>query len=140
MKYLTQGLLYIVIVGVGLFLVIPNTTDQQPQFPNEASAISGIRDIVTSQITYSDTMGRYAPDLATLWSLGVIDSVLASGTKDGYTFRTTRGRDGSTFTVTGTPLSRGKTGNRSFYADETGVIRYTVEDRPATADDPPIGQ
>jgi hypothetical protein len=29
---------------------------------------------------------------------------------------------------------------RSFYSDQTEVIRYTKEDRPATVDDKPLGQ
>jgi type IV pilus assembly protein PilA len=39
------------------------------------------------------------------------------------------------FEVHADPITRGTTGQRSFYADETGVIRYNV-DGPATADSP----
>ncbi len=108
----------------------------------EHSAITSVRNLVTSQSTYSDATaeGSYAPDLATLSNEGLIDSVLASGTQDGYTFSTSAGSDGRTFTVNARPVTRGERTNRSFYSDQIGVIRYTKEDRPATADDPPLGQ
>jgi hypothetical protein len=111
-------------------------------YSNEDSAISAVRNIVTSQITYSATIGEgsYATSLTELENARLIDSVLGSGTKDGYTFSTTTGSDGGTFTVNTRPLSYGKTGDRSFYADETGVIRYTREDRPTWFRDPPLGQ
>ncbi len=128
------------IVGVGLYLAIPRYTDQQPSFPNDALAIRSILNIVTSQITYSDTTGRYAPDLAALSNEGLVDSVLGSGTKDGYTLSTHTDGEDNTFRVNATPISLGKTGTRNFYSDETGVIRYTTEDRPAWFKDPPIGQ
>ncbi len=106
----------------------------------EASAISSVRNIVTSQVTYSATLGNgsYSSDLAVLSEHGLIDSVLASGTKDGFTFTTAAVNDGDAFTVQATPLRHGETGTRSFFADETGVIRYTTEDRPATSEDPPL--
>lgn len=43
-----------------------------------------------------------------------------------------------TWTYTARPVERGRTGYRSFFADQTGVIRATSEDRAATASDPPI--
>ncbi len=73
----------------------------------------------------------------------LIDSVLGSGTKNGYAFSTSG--DADTFTVNARPLTYGSTGTRSFFADETGynrflpeswTIRVTTEDRPATAEDP----
>ena len=113
-----------------------------PRYPNnEASAISALRNIVTSQITYAAQTGggSYATSLTELENAQLIDSVLGSGTKDGYTFTTSAGRDGSTFTTTGTALNHDDD-SRNFYTDETGVIRYTKEDRPAWFRDTPLGQ
>ena len=106
----------------------------------EASAYSSVRNISTSQIIYSATIGsgNYAIDLKALEDAGLIDSALGSGIKDGYAFSTSG--DASTFTGNASPLTFGSTGTRSFFVDETGVIRYTREDRPATAKDPPLGQ
>ncbi len=52
---------------------------------------------------------------------------------DGYVI--SMGSFGNVFTVNATPMIYGSTGTRSFFANETGVIRYTRESRPATADD-----
>ena len=98
-----------------------------------------MRNLVTSQSTYSDTTGSYAPDLEALSNEGLIDSVLASGTQGGYTFSTSAGSDGRTFTVNARLVTRGERTSRSFYSDQTEVIRYTKEDRPATVDDKPLG-
>ena len=42
------------------------------------------------------------------------------------------------FTMSARPLEYGKGGRRSFFLDESGEIRSTVEDRAATAEDPPL--
>ena len=106
----------------------------------EVSAISSVRNIVASQITYSVVVGsgNYAVDLEALKSVGLMDSVPGSGTKNGYAFSISGGAD--TFTVNASPLDYGFTGSRSFFTDESGVIRYTREDRPATVEDSPLEQ
>jgi hypothetical protein len=56
----------------------------------------------------------------------LLDQVLAAGTKSGYTFVWTG--DGNTpsvgYSITGTPVSVGSTGQRMFFSDQSGVIRY----------------
>ena len=106
---------------------------------NEANAISSVKKIVNAQFDYSEGSGRgYAITLVDLRSRGLIDSALESGVKDGYVF--SMGSFGSVFTVNATPMIYGSTGTRSFFADESGVIRYTREERPATVEDPPLGR
>ena len=106
----------------------------------EASAVSSVRNIAKSQITYSVAVGKgnYAVDLEALESAGLIDSVLGSGAKDGYAFSTSG--DSNTFIVSAIPLDYGSTGTSSFFSDESGVILYTRENRPATVEDWPLGQ
>ena len=41
----------------------------------------------------------------------------------------------ATFIISARPVRFGKTGNRSFVLDESGVVRATSADRPATKDD-----
>jgi len=45
----------------------------------------------------------------------------------------------TTFSVVASPVDYGVTGWANFYSDESGVIRYTVEDRPAQFKDLPLG-
>ncbi len=112
--------------------------------PNpEAPAISAVREVVTSQISYSNTTGSgtYADGLDLLYSSNLIDSVLASGTIDGYTVTVSTGAGNDSFAIYATPITYGEWGSvRSFFSDETGVIRYTAENRPATVEDLPLGQ
>lgn len=61
--------------------------------------------------------------------------------QDGYEFqyRLISSGSGETwqeqFTITATPVQFGKTGRRRFYADESGTIRFTNEDRSANVSD-----
>jgi len=109
---------------------------------SEASGISAVREIGVAQTTYSDTTGEgsYATSLTELGNANLIDSLLASGTKDGYAFSIHADSEGKTFGVTATRLGRDESHSRSFYSDETRVIRYTTDDRPAWFKDPPLGQ
>ena len=125
-----------ILVIIGFFAFLAPRSRQAAA--NEASAIFSMRNTATAQSTYLATTGEgsYAPDLATLSAENLIDSILGSGTKDGYMF-TVSGED-STFTVTAAPQVSDETGQRSFFSDETGVIRWTVDDRLATANDTPL--
>jgi hypothetical protein len=74
---------------------------------------------------------------------GLIDDVLVGGRKSGYRFDykpgpVEHGRI-QTYTVTARPIKYGCPGEGSYYSDQTGEIRETTEDRPATAKDPLVG-
>ncbi len=138
-----------VLVMVGLSYMARGVMES-PRTGPEAYAISSVRKLVTSQITYSETIGSgtYADSLDLLHSSNLIDSVLASGTKDGYTVTVSTGAGNASFAVYARPITYDEPTNhnsrrsstRSFYTDQTGVIRYTAEKRPATVDDKPLGQ
>ncbi len=116
---------------------LPTVEDEVEE--NEANAISSVKKIVNAQFDYSEgSGGGYAITLVDLRSRGLIDSALESGVKDGYVFG--MGSFGNVFTVNATPMTYGSTGSRSFFSDESRVIRYTRESRPATVEDPPLGQ
>jgi hypothetical protein len=101
--------------------------------------VGSIRTINTSEITYASTypsvgfndLAHLGPSSAgaggTSTNAGLIDSVLASGTKSGYTFVATAagGTPFSTYTVTGDP-SNAQTGTRHFCSDQSGVIRFNA--------------
>lgn len=44
----------------------------------------------------------------------------------------------SGYAVTADPIRRGATAQRSYYTDQTGIIRYSDNDVPATAESPPL--
>lgn len=106
-------------------------------FGNESAAIAALKTLSSAVANYRITHPTYPPDLSALYSESppYIDSILASGTKQGYNFDLRGNTYG--FEVTANPVSFGKTGRRYFFMDETGVIRYD-ETGPATNSSPPI--
>ncbi len=111
---------------------------------NESSAISTVRNMITSQITYSATSGRgnYAPDLKTLMNSGLFAASVdmkpdGTGEYYGYRFRMTS-ESGDAFTVNADPLVPGETGERHFFCDDGGVIRWSSQG-PATPTSTPVG-
>jgi len=70
----------------------------------------------------------------------LIDSVLASGKKSSYIFIPTAAPPDShdrivRYGITARPQHYGKT-KHSFFTGESGVLRFTTENRAATAEDP----
>lgn len=135
---LIELLIVVAIIGIIAAIAVPNLL-QSKAAANEASAISAIRNLVTSHITYSATLGagKYADDLAVLQAASLIDSVLGSGTKDGYSFSSSGGANA--FTINAGPLNPGSTGTRYFFSDESGVIRYSTAGT-ANNSSSPLGQ
>jgi type IV pilus assembly protein PilA len=119
---------------------------------NEASAVSSLRMINTAAITYSSTygnvgyptnmadMGGANPCTATPTSACLLDDSLAQGTKSGYTIVWVG--DGATpsvaYSLTGTPLVVGSSGQRMFCTDQTGVIRYDPSGAGCTGANPTV--
>ena len=88
---------------------------------------------------YAGTLKELGPQGESL-----IDEVMASGKKDGYRFRLTPEPNATSrpikhYTITAHPIVRMSKDQRSFFTDETGVIRFTTENRNARITDPPIG-
>jgi len=134
---LIELLIVVAIILIIAAIAIPNLLRSR-MAANEASAVSSVRTINTAAVTYSSTypndgypaslaaLGGAAPCTATSTQACLLDEVLASGTKGGYTFAWTG--DGNTpsvgYTITATPLNVGTTGLRMFCSDPSGVIRF----------------
>jgi type IV pilus assembly protein PilA len=134
---LIELLIVVAIILIISAIAIPNLLRSR-MAANEASAVGSIRTINTSAVMYSATypqdgfppslaaLGGVAPCTATSAQACLIDQVLATGTKSGYTFVWTG--DGNTpsvgYTINGTPVTVGSTGQRMFCSDQSGVIRY----------------
>jgi len=107
---------------------------------NESAAVSALHTISTAAQSYRSVNPTYPGALATLSNAvpPYIDSVLGGGTKQGYSFSL----EGYTYTFSATarPVTYGRTGIRSFYVDESGIIRYTTADAAATSASPVLEQ
>jgi len=164
---LVLGYLGIVIIPLILIvaaIAIPNLLRSRMSV-NEASAVGSLRTIYQASVNYSETYKNgYPANLEVLTGIGVpscdhaglINAQLASGRRNGYVFTyepssgpvpqsvalrlegngcSVPGAAG--FSVTADPITRGTTGRRSFFIDQTGVIRYERTES-ATADSPPL--
>jgi len=136
---LIELLIVVAIILIIAAIAIPNLL-RSKMAANEASAVGSIRTLNTSQVTYSSTYGTgYALALTNLGGLAspctataaqacLIDPVLSTGIKSGYTFTSTAtllvGTVYNGFEVTATPSAVGTTGQRSFCSDQSGVIRF----------------
>lgn len=131
-------LVVLAILSVIASIAIPRLHEAE-MAGNESAAAASLRAIVTAQTAYHVTagQGRYSSDLQALAGAALIDSVLGSGTKEGYQFNCTG--SGESFVVKASPIRPGETGRKYFYADESGVIRYNAGG-PADSSSPSLGQ
>ncbi|PYT21878.1 MAG: hypothetical protein DMG57_37260 [Acidobacteria bacterium] len=123
------AVVFIVLLAVGFFgvvatmaiiggVAIPNLRRAQVR-SQEVTTIQNIRLIHMAQAQYENHYGGYATSLAQLVPL--IPKDLGAGFKNGYRF-TLRGGP-KEYTVHAEPVSFGKTGTRTYYSDQTLVIR-----------------
>lgn len=88
---------------------------------NEASAISGLQMIYKHEQIKRKQTNKYAP-LDQLFS--VEDAFLSPGKSNpGYHFEVRVNQDGNSFEAVAVPAQYNKTGRRSFFMNEQGVIR-----------------
>jgi prepilin-type N-terminal cleavage/methylation domain-containing protein len=134
---LIELLIVVAIILIIAAIAIPNLLRARIS-ANEASAVSSIHAVNTAEITYV-TIFPTTGYAATLLSLGpgggcnspanacIIDLLLANGTKSGYVF--TYVQDASStpstgYTLNADPITRGITGQRSFYSDQMNATHY----------------
>jgi prepilin-type N-terminal cleavage/methylation domain-containing protein len=144
---LIELLIVVAIILIIAAIAIPNLLRSR-MAANEASAVGSLRTLNTASVQYSTTYGIGFPDdiadlgpatPATSAAADLIDSVLASGNKSGYTFVLAPGAvAGDTYTITATPTTVGTTGQRMFFTDQTGVIRQDPSGAGADVNSTPI--
>jgi prepilin-type N-terminal cleavage/methylation domain-containing protein len=132
---LIELLIVVAIILIIAAIAIPNLLRSR-MAANEASAVGSLRTINTAAVTYSTTYGigypttlaRLGPAAtATSTTADLIDSVLAAAVKSGYSFSYSAaaavGGTVNQYTITATPSNAGVTGQRTFFTDQSGVIR-----------------
>lgn len=110
----------------------------------ETAAARHIATIHTAQAQYNSQFGRYATSLAELGppasgqagpaASDLIPQELASGVKGGYKFVLEGTPQG--YKIIATPTAFGNTGRRTFYSDQTMVIRENWGQEPANDKSP----
>jgi type IV pilus assembly protein PilA len=149
---LIELLIVVAIIGIIAAIAIPNLLASK-RAANEGSAQQSMRTIHSAESTYRATAGDGGyGDLAALHGENLVDTVLGTGAKSGYTFVATPDNSGNPtlFYATAIPADTAaitRTGNRSFCIAESGVLRGKVSDVAATDHDdcednaawPPLG-
>jgi type IV pilus assembly protein PilA len=153
---LIELLIVVAIILIIAAIAIPNLLRARIA-ANEASAVGSVRTINTAEVTYSSaypdrgfaaaltnlsgsqSICAGSATTATSSNSCLIDNVLGGGTKSGFTF--TAAGSGTApiyvYAVNANPLKRGQSGQRSFYSDQSGVIRAN-QTATATSSDTPI--
>ena len=138
---LIELLIVVAIILVIAAIAIPSFLSSR-MAANESSAVASVRSVSTAETAYAASYAAIGYSVA-LTDLGdggssnciasttqacLIDSLLASGIKSGYSI--TYANDGNTpsigYTIHADPLARGQSGRRSFFSNQPGEIRYNV--------------
>jgi prepilin-type N-terminal cleavage/methylation domain-containing protein len=141
---LIELLIVVAIILIIAAIAIPNLLRAKIA-ANESSAAASVRSLVTANIEYSTSYpsNGYAQTLAALGpgtgntacaasgptsvSACIVDAVLASGTKSGYTVASVASAatlPAQGFVVSATPVTPSTSGVKGFCAEEDGVVRF----------------
>ncbi len=130
---LVEIMIVVAIIALLAAIAIPNLLRAR-MAAGESAAIAALKTVASAahtfraaNVAYPTTLGALCFDAAVTNCTGTnppyIDSVLGGGTKQGYTFNLTG--DASGFTANANPVTPGTTGNRYFFVDTSGVIRFS---------------
>jgi type IV pilus assembly protein PilA len=142
---LIELLIVIAIIVVLISAAAPKFS-QYLMSARETAALSGIRTIHTAQTQYSSQFGRFATSLTELGpptggqpglaGADLIQSDLALGVKQGYKYVLEQTPTG--YKISAAPVAYNRDGRRSFYSDQTMVLRENWGPEPATTTSPEI--
>jgi type IV pilus assembly protein PilA len=144
---LIELLIVIAIILIILSIALPKMSQSQ-MHAREMGAIATLKTINTVEIQYQSQFGQYAGSLAQLGppagagssegaqAANLISGNLASGSTNGYKYTVTQTQSG--YAAVAVPQAYNNTGRRSFYTDQTGVIRESSTQEPPTANSPEI--
>ncbi len=140
---LIELMIVIAIIAIIAAIAIPNLIEAR-KGSNEAAAIGNLRTLFTAEEMFRDedkdhdgTL-QYATSLGQLATTGaLIDQALASGTRQGYAYEIQKATLFE-FQATANPLVPGRSGDRYFFIDDTGAIRYSTTG-PASSQSLPVG-
>jgi type II secretory pathway pseudopilin PulG len=127
------------VIPVLVSLAVPIFTRSRI-YGRETAAIQAIKTINTAEIQYQSRFGRYAASLTELGppasgapnalAAGLIGNDLANSEKQRYRFTVAPVHGG--YVINALPASYGISGSRSFFSDQTMVIRENDGPEPAT--------
>jgi type IV pilus assembly protein PilA len=136
---LIELLIVIAIILVIVTIAVPQY-NKQMMSAHETAAIQAIQTIHAVETQYYSQFGRYAVSLAELGppasgaagpaAADLISKDLTEGKKSGYVFTVSATPTG--YAVSAVPESFNSSGRRTFYSDQTLVVRNNWSQEPAT--------
>ena len=146
-------IIVIVIIVLTAGILVPSLWKSKTQI-DETSAVRSLRMIISAETNYAQaystgyssaltTLGPPPDAMPTASMAGYLDSELAGGEKEGYSFTYTpaaadeNGRIPS-YSLVANPVKPGESGKTYYYVDQTGLI-HTSTQHQAGPNDPPIG-
>ncbi|HYW42339.1 MAG TPA: prepilin-type N-terminal cleavage/methylation domain-containing protein [Bryobacteraceae bacterium] len=143
---LIELLIVIAIILIIITIAVPKYNRTQ-MYVRETAAIKAIQTIHTVQVQYQSQFGRFATSLTELGpppsgapgpsAADLIGNDLAGGVKQGYKISVNAVPGG--YQVNATPEVYGVSGSRSFFSDQTMVVRENYGPEPATASSKEMG-
>ncbi len=143
---LIELLIVIAIILIIITMAVPKY-QQTMRFTRETAAVKAIQTIHQMQVQYQSQYGRYATSLAELGppqsgapspaAADLIPGELAQGVKQGYKFSLTGTQGG--YVINASPVNYPTDGSRTFYSDQSMVIRENYGPEPATASSKEMG-
>jgi type IV pilus assembly protein PilA len=142
---LIELLIVISIILIIAAIAVPKM-NRQLMLAREQAAIRQIGTVHQAETQYYSQYGRYAQNLTELGppasgaagpaAADIIPKSLADGKNSGFLFTVVGSPTG--YSVNATPEAFGSSGGRSFFSDQTLVIRQSLTAEPASATSPEI--
>jgi prepilin-type N-terminal cleavage/methylation domain-containing protein len=143
---LIELLIVIAIILILAMIAVPKV-NKQLMSARETAAIQEIKTIHQAETQYYSTFGKYADSLVALGppasgadgpaAANLIPKGLADGKIGGYIFIVTNSTTG--YSVNANPEIYGTSGGRTFFSDQTLVIRNNYGQEPASVNSPELG-
>lgn len=143
---LIELLIVMAIILVIAAVAVPQL-GKQLMAAHENAAVQTIRHLHEDEAQYYAQFQTYATSLTQLGpppsgaagpaAADLIPKDLAEGRSGGYVFTVTGTPSG--YSISAVPESFGRDGNKTFYSDQTMVIRQNTSQEPANANSPAIG-
>lgn len=144
---LIELLIVIAIILIILSIALPQMSKSR-MHAQEMGAVATLKTIETVQTQYMSQFGQFATSLSQLGpptaaggaegpqAANLIPPNLATGSTGGYNYTVTATPTG--YAVSAVPKAFNSTGRRTFYTDESGIVRENWTADPATVNSPEI--
>ena len=143
---LIELLIVIAIILIIVTVALPKLNKAR-MYAQETAALKAIQTLNTAQVQYQSQFGRFAQSLTELGppasgsdnasAANLIGSDMASGDKQGYKFTLAGTPTG--YTISAVPAIFGSTGSRTFFSDQSLVVRENYGQDPATVNSKEVG-